>query len=148
EKGVAKRAGYLLVCSRDSRRIGNAPMRGHGLARPDGTSLTGGIVTNGEDKIHARRGGVRGFFPAFAAQVRYRYVSGLQLPQCLRPHSSGWMAASTVGCEPRLSFVIQDGFGHDRTCGISGTEEQNVVVCLHWLVFLLCRPISCNKTAR
>src|SRR5882762_8573271 len=50
--GIAKSAFDLLRSTLGQRGIGNTPMRGHGLAGPDGTHFQGRVVANGKDKIH------------------------------------------------------------------------------------------------
>ena len=56
-ESLAEGALDLLGRAFDRGGIGNAPVRGHGLAGPDGTHFLRGVVANGEDEIHlaARR---------------------------------------------------------------------------------------------
>src|SRR5579863_8735133 len=42
----------LRGSSRDARRIGHAPVRGHGLPRPERTRFLRGVVAHGKNKIH------------------------------------------------------------------------------------------------
>src|SRR5437879_2028880 len=46
-------------------------------------------------------------------------------------HSSRRMAAGAVRSEVWLTFVVQDGFGHDGARGVSGAQKQNVVMFWH-----------------
>ena len=45
--------------------IGEAPMRGHGLALPDGADLFRRVVADGEHKIEFRRAGCGELVPGF-----------------------------------------------------------------------------------
>ena len=64
---ITKSTFDLLGRTFSQRGIGNAPMRGHGLPGPKGTHFLGGVVTNGEDKIHLRRSRLCKLFPILAA---------------------------------------------------------------------------------
>src|SRR5947207_2862906 len=50
--GVAKRLSAVLFAALDGGRVGNAPMRGDRIARPKRANFAGGLVADGEDKIH------------------------------------------------------------------------------------------------
>ena len=41
------------------------------------------------------------------------------------------MAARAVRRELALASVVQDGFGHNRSRGVAGAEEENVVMIRH-----------------
>ena len=113
------------------RRIGNAPMRRHGLARPERADFLGGVVAYREHEVHLRRARLRELVPAFAARVGSRKVRRLQFTQRLRPHLARRMTARAVGLEARLAPVIQDGFRHDRARRISRAQKQHVVDVFH-----------------
>src|SRR5882724_12985335 len=68
---ISKRALDLPRRPRYCRRIGNAPVRRHRLARPHGTNFVCGVVADGENKIHFRDAGFCELVPAFAAITFY-----------------------------------------------------------------------------
>ena len=51
---VGEREAPLGLGAFGKRGIGHAPMGGHGLARPDGANLIGGVVADGEHEIERR----------------------------------------------------------------------------------------------
>ena len=57
------------MCALNRGGIGNAPMRGHGLAGPHGTNLLGRVVANSEDEIHLQRPGLCKLSPALTAEA-------------------------------------------------------------------------------
>src|SRR5262249_15828780 len=121
-------------------------MSSHGLARPDRASLTGGIVTDGKDEVDGWSSDQRKLLPTLAAQAFHGYVRNLQLAQRLRPGCSRRMAAGAVSGEVWFSFVVQDGFGHDRAGRIPCTEKQDVIASLHCLALQLAiGALSCSS---
>src|ERR1700674_635238 len=106
-------------------------MRGHGLAGPYGADFAGGVIANGENKIHLRSARLCEFIPTLAAKIFHRNARQLNLPQRLRTDYSRWMAARAIGDEVGPAFPIENRFGHDRTRGISRAQEKDVVVFLH-----------------
>jgi len=93
--------------------IRNSPMRGHGLARPDGTYFVGGLVTHGEDEIQLRRSGFCELIPILAAQAIHGQARDSKLIECLWPHEPRGMATRTVGFEAGRSFLIENRLSHD-----------------------------------
>src|SRR5512143_38425 len=61
-----KRLAPVLVAARGRRRIGDAPMRGHGLPRPHGADFAGCVVAHGEHEVESRRIGGRKLIPILA----------------------------------------------------------------------------------
>jgi hypothetical protein len=122
--------------------IGNAPMSGHGLARPDRADFTGGVIANGKDKIEFGRAGFGELVPGFAAQGEGGQTGEFQLAKRGGMDGAFGMAACAVGGEGGKTFFVEDGLGHDGACGISGAEEQDVVVFLHQLGDSLSRSTS------
>jgi len=53
------------VAAAELRRIGNTPVRGDGVTRPDRSHLARRVVADREDKIHRWRAGLGEFVPAF-----------------------------------------------------------------------------------
>ena len=70
--------GALLVDIRafDGSRVLDAPMRRHGLPRPDGTDFARRVVANGEHEIHLRRARSGIFVPALGAEILRRVAVG------------------------------------------------------------------------
>jgi hypothetical protein len=112
-------------------RVRHTPMRRHGLARPDGTDLLGGGVAHGKNKMQWRRIGLRELVPRFAAQSLGRKPREFQLPERLRMHETGRVAAGAVCNEIRKAFPLQDGLGHDGARRVPRAEKENVVACDH-----------------
>src|ERR1019366_10168298 len=57
KKRFAKGALDFCWSSGDGSRIGNSPVRGHGLPRPQRAGLLGGVVADREDEVHLGRAG-------------------------------------------------------------------------------------------
>ena len=117
-------------------RIGNAPMRRHRLARPDGTHLLGRVVADREHEIHLGRSGFCELIPVLAAQALRRKMSEFDLLERLGPNPPGGVAARTVGGERRLALAVEDRLGHDRTRRIAGAQEEHVVASVRGHYFL------------
>ena len=82
QERFAKRTLDAFGWSFNRGGIGNAPMRGHGLAGPDGADFTRGIIANGENKIEFGRAGFRKFVPTLAAQTSTRQACEFELLEC------------------------------------------------------------------
>ena len=111
-------------------------MGGHRLSGPVRTLLLRGVVAYGEDEVELWSTRPRELVPRLAAKVSGRESCRFDLLKCFAPWLSGRMAARAVSRELALAFVVQDCFGHDRTRGVAGAEEENVIVSGH--VLLLC----------
>src|SRR6266571_9054277 len=136
---MAKCMFDLLWRTFRQRGIGYTPMRRHRLPRPDGTHFLRRIVANGEDKIHLRRFRFGKLCPALAAQVPRRQVRHFDQLERFRTHNSRWVASRAVSCEKWLAFAVENSLRHDRPGGISRTQKQYVVACLH------CRHLMAEK---
>src|SRR5271157_4019567 len=128
EERVAKSAVDFGGVSLNGGRVGNSPVRGHGLSRPERTGFLGGIVANREDELHLGSARLPEFVPAFAAQARCGNASPRKLLQSFGTDHPRRTTSGTVGAESRLSFVVEDRLGHDGTRRVSCAQEQNVVV--------------------
>src|SRR5581483_520659 len=69
QEGIAESLLHLLVRCLHGSRIGDTPVGGNRLARPNGTNFAGGVVTHREDKIHVWGAGLGKLLPALAAQA-------------------------------------------------------------------------------
>jgi hypothetical protein len=121
--GIPKSTFDLLRSTLGQRGIGNTPMRGHGLAGPDGTGFLRRVVANGKDKIHFGRCGLGELFPAFAAQAFRRQVRHFNQLQRFGAHHSRRVTSGAKSGENRLAFAVENGFGHDGTRGIACAQE-------------------------
>jgi hypothetical protein len=119
KKCLAEGSLNLNRASSDGSGVGNTPVRGHGLARPQRTGLLGRIVANCKNEVHRWGAGTRKFIPTLASQTLNRYMSRLELLQSFGPNRGRWMTSGTVGGEPIADFVVQNGFGHDGTRRVS-----------------------------
>ncbi len=115
-------------------RIGNAPMRSHGSAGPNGAYFLCSVIANREYKIKMRCARLCKFIPALAAQPFGRQPRPLQYLDRLRPNLPCWMATCAVRGEIWRASMIQNGLGHNRARRITGTQKQNVVASLHFSV--------------
>src|SRR6516164_8364440 len=106
-------------------RIGNAPMRGHRLARPHRTDFAGGVVADGEGKIERRRAGLRELIPRLRTKARHVIAEARQELHRVRVHSALRLAARTVGTEFTGAELVQDGLGHDRARRVAGAQKQD-----------------------
>src|SRR6266478_8749475 len=68
KKRVAEGALDFSGVSVNRGRIGNSPVRGHGLSRPDRACLFSSTVANREDEVQLGSARTRKFLPAFTAQ--------------------------------------------------------------------------------
>src|SRR6266403_1447375 len=64
---IAECALYLFRRTGHCGRIGNPPMCGHRLSRPNRADLFRCAITNGEYKIHVRRTGLGEFIPVLTS---------------------------------------------------------------------------------
>ena len=108
--------------------IGNAPMRGHGLAGPDGADFTRGVIADGEDKIEFGRAGLRKFIPILAAQTGDRQASEFELPERERMDAASRMASRAVGRKSGSALFVENRLRHDRARGITGTEKEHAIL--------------------
>src|SRR3984893_19536844 len=111
------------------------------MSRPDRAGFFGGVFANREDKLHLGSAGPREFIPALAAQADCGNPRQFKLLQRFGMHRPRGMTSRAVGGEDRLSFVVEDCFGHDGTRRVTRTQEQNVVVSFHgeWSVVQISR---------
>ena len=116
----------------DRGGVGNSPVRGHRMSRPNGAGFFRSIVANREDEVHFGSSGLREFVPTLTAQPGGGYVSQLELLDRFRTNRARGMASRAVGDEDRLSFVVEDRFGHDGTGGVTGAQKKNVEVNGHF----------------
>ena len=131
DERVAKGAADFFGRAGDSGGVRNAPVRGHGLAGPDGADFFRGVIADGENKIHSRRVGLRKFFPAFAARSFGGKVRGAGAALGLGAHGAGRKTSGAVRGEMRVTLTVEDCFGHDGPRRISGAEKQHVEVSSH-----------------
>src|SRR5208282_669152 len=68
-KSIAKGALHLFKGAHDRSGVGNTPMGGNRLARPERTNFRCGIVADRKNKIHLRGAGLGKFVPTLAAQT-------------------------------------------------------------------------------
>jgi hypothetical protein len=111
--------------------IGNEPMRRHRLAGPDRAGFLCGVVAEREDEVHFGRTRFCEFVPTFAAQAFSGQMGGFELTQGSGMNESRRVASCTVRGVRGLSFLAEDGFGHDGARGISGAEEEDVITVGH-----------------
>src|SRR4051794_8414034 len=83
---IPERAFKLLSSSLHGRRVGNAPVCGHGLARPEGADFIDRVVADGKDKIQFRSVWRGKLVPTLAAKPIHRNMRSLQPRDCLRTH--------------------------------------------------------------
>src|ERR1700730_7465539 len=69
KKCIAESSVDFGGASLDSRWVGDSPVRGHRLSRPQRTGLLGSLIADGKDEVHFWRAGAREFVPTLAAQA-------------------------------------------------------------------------------
>ena len=111
--------------------IGNPPVGGHRLSRPERALLLCGVIADREDEIKLRRVGRGEFIPRLAAQPLDGHSRHFNLAQGLRARSPRGMAARAVSSEPSFSPVVENRLGHDRPRRITGAEKKHIVVFRH-----------------
>src|SRR5213075_1604267 len=124
---LGKRLALSSIATLDHSGIGNAPMGGHGLARPYRTDLAGRVVANRDDEIELWGARLGELVPILAAQAVGRHPVLLQQLQRERIHSARGMRASTESAEATSTHLAQEGHRHAATGGVPGAEEQDVV---------------------
>src|SRR5208282_3339598 len=123
KKRVAKSAFDFSGVSLHGSRVGNSPVCGHGLSRPQRAGFLGGIVANREDEVHFGSARSPEFVPALAAQASGRDTSHFQLLQRFGTNRSRRMTSSAVGRESAPSFVVEDCLRHDRPSRVSRAQK-------------------------
>src|ERR1700756_5007465 len=103
----------------------------HRLSRPYRTAFLRGGVTDSENEIQVRCAGFSKLAPTLTSLSSGGESYGFDLAECCRVNCALWMASSTVRLEIGKSFLVHDGFCHNRTSGVSLAEEQNVVSGRH-----------------
>src|SRR5919201_1466813 len=121
KEGVAECFLDLLWGAVHGGGIGNAPVSGHRLTRPNGANLFGGVVANGKNEIELGRAWFRELVPAFALKAVRRDMGGFELIQCLPTHCSGRVTARAKGGEIRPALLIHDCLRHDGAGRVSRT---------------------------
>src|SRR5215472_4283299 len=114
-EGIAKDTFYALCRSFDGSRIGNAPICGHWLTRPNGAHFFGGVITNSNDEIHFWSARLGKFIPILTAQALGGQVRVLQLSERFGANESRSVATCAVSGEVGFSFMVHDGLSHDGT---------------------------------
>src|SRR3954451_23910132 len=97
--GVLEGKRDLGVAAGRFRRIWNAPMRGHRLARPYRAGFTGCVVANRKDEIQLRRGGLREHAPGLRPVAGRVVTERLEQLQRVRVHLSLRLRSGAVGSE-------------------------------------------------
>src|SRR5579864_1069873 len=147
-KRVAKRPLQHRLILAGISGIGNSPMRRHWLAGPDWTSLLGCRIAECEHEVHSWCSVSRKFAPALAAKSFRRNPRGLQLAYRERMDDAMRMASRAVRGKPRLSFVVQDSFGENRSRTIPCAQEKHIVVSGHCQQSLNISPYLRNRPIR
>src|SRR5262249_32817934 len=108
---LTQHAIRVFECERDLRRtpgchrwVGDAPVRRHRLAWPDGARFTGSVVANGESEIERRSARSRKLAP------RFRTKRGCVIPQALEQPSGFWVndPFRLAACAVRSEFADAD----------------------------------------
>src|ERR1035437_5865588 len=108
KKRIAEGAFDFGGVSVNGGRIGNSPVRGHGLSRPQRAGFLGGVVANREYEVQLRSAGSPEFVPALTTQPACRDASHLKLRQSFGTNRPRGMTSSAVGGESWPSFVVED----------------------------------------
>ena len=106
--------------------IGNAPMRGHRLARPHRAGLGRRVVANREHEIELRRVRPGELAPVLGAKAADVEIELAQEIDRIGVNSALRLAAGREGAKFSPPLPIQDGFGHDRARRIAGAEKEDV----------------------
>ena len=123
----------VLECERNlrggsggGRRIGNSPVCGHRLSGPERTRFSRGVVTDGEYEIERGRAGFGELVPRLGAKAARVKPEALQQLPCFGMHLAFRLAARAEGLEFSSAGLVEDRFGQDRACRISGAEEEDI----------------------
>src|SRR5689334_6127529 len=107
--------------------IGNAPVHGERLARPDRADLAGGIVADGDDEVDRRRAFRGELVPAFRPQALGGKAELIEQGERCRVDFALGMAAGGKGAEAAAAVAVEDRLGEDRAGRVAGAEEEDVV---------------------
>ncbi len=108
------------------RRIGDAPMRGHRLARPHRAGFTRGVVADGEHEIERRRAGLCELAPRLGAEVRRVVTEAVKQRDSVRVDVALRLAPGGIGAEPVRAELVENGFGDDRARRIASAKKKRV----------------------
>src|SRR5262249_2791445 len=117
----------FLLAAHYRGRIRYAPVRGHRLARPQGTGLAGRVVAYREHEVQGRSARLSELVPALRAQAFGLELLSLQQLQRERIYFAGRMAAGAECTEAAGARSVQIGLGEDRSRRVARAEEQDVV---------------------
>ena len=125
--GVFERESDLGLASRRLGRIGNAPMRGHRLARPYRARFRRRTVADGEDEIEMRLARFCKFIPRLRATAGRVIAEALQKLDRVRIDPAFRLAAGAISEEMSRTDLVQYGLADDGARGISSAEEEHVI---------------------
>jgi hypothetical protein len=95
-EGITKGTFYALWRPFDGSRVGNAPIRGHWLTRPNRADFFGRVITNSNNEIHFWSARLGKFIPILTAQPLRGQVRVLQLSDLSasgRMNPDAWLPA-------------------------------------------------------
>jgi len=87
----------------------------HGLAWPDGASLLGGVVADGEHEIELRRVRTCKLVPGFGAKLRDVEVRFAQHGERKRIDRALGVTSCAIAFELAEAEPVQNCVGHDRS---------------------------------
>lgn len=101
-------------------------MCGHRLTRPYRADFTRGVIANREHEIEWRGARLGKLRPRFGTKMRRFIIQTLQELNCVCVDLPLGLASRAVCAKSSLPDPVQDSFGHDRACRVSGAEKQDV----------------------
>src|SRR5215510_7296210 len=125
-KCLTERAAPLQLRAVHGSRVRQAPMSRHGMARPRGTRLAGGAVTDGEDEVHGWCAGDGKFIPGFRPQSFRRQVHLAQQLQRQRMDFALRMTARAMADKAAAADAVDDRLAKNAAGGVAGAQEQDV----------------------
>src|SRR3984893_16922068 len=106
--------------------IGNAPMCGHRLARPNRTCFAGGVVANGEHEIERQRARLCELIPRLGTEPKRLVSEALQKLDRVWIYCRLGLTARAIGMKFPLPKLVQDRLGHDGASRVARTEKQDI----------------------
>ncbi len=104
--GLGEGESDLGLGARGRRGIGNPPVRGHRLARPDRADLTGRVVTDREDEIERRGARLGELVPGLGPQICCRIAQLFEQGDGVRIDRALGSRAGRKGLKPTRASAV------------------------------------------
>ena len=119
-KSIVERSIYFVVRPYSVSRVGRTPMQFLGFTREKGTAFPSGLIADGDHQFERL---IRKLVPRLTARPARINTVPFQRFNRFGMYISYWIASGTPCPISAMAEVINQGFSHDRTAGV--TRAQN-----------------------